>query len=113
MSAITKRVAVVADSHFHEASRFEECIRLHDWIVRDAIERECDLLVHSGDVFEKKSTPRERDEVADLLQDIATSMPVVLVRGLDHVDLVRGGEPLEQRQIAYLVVIAAHEHDRH
>lgn len=105
---VTKRIAVVADSHFHEASRFDECIRLHDWIARDAIERECDLLVHSGDVFEKKSTPRERDEVADLLQDIATSMPVVLVRG-NHDEI--GDLPLFERLSATHeidVVEAAH-----
>lgn len=75
------RLAVIADSHFDEGSRFEECIRIHDWIAEDIREREVDLVLHAGDVFERKSTPRERAAVASWLQRVAEHAPVVVVRG--------------------------------
>lgn len=75
------RVAVIADSHFDEASRFDECVRVHRWIADDLRERRVDLVLHSGDVFERKSTPRERAAVADWLRAVADVAPVVIVRG--------------------------------
>lgn len=76
-----KRIAIIADSHFDETSRFDECIRIHDWIADDIEHRGIDLVLHSGDVFERKSTPRERLAFASWLQDVAASAPVVIVRG--------------------------------
>lgn len=75
------RVVVVADSHFDEHSRFGECIRLHREIEAWVTEHKPDLLCHAGDVFEGTSTPREREMVAEWLQDVAQTCPVVLVRG--------------------------------
>lgn len=76
-----KRVAVVADSHWDEHSRFEECKRLHAWIFEDAEARGVDLTLHTGDVYERKSTPLEREAAADWFQHMATLGPVVVVRG--------------------------------
>ena len=76
-----KHVAVIADSHFDEHSRFEECIALHTWIAEDLKQREIDLIVHTGDLFERKSTPTERLAVATWLREIAEVAPVVIVRG--------------------------------
>jgi len=77
------RVALIGDSHFDEApgGRFAECMRLHDWIAEDLATRDVDLVVHSGDLFERRSTPRERAAAADWLRDVAEVAPVVLVRG--------------------------------
>lgn len=76
-----KRVAFIADSHFSERSRWEECTRLHQWIEGDIAERGVDLICHCGDVFDAKSTPQERLVVAEWFQDLATHAPVVVVRG--------------------------------
>lgn len=76
-----KRIAVIADSHFDEHSRFEECIRLHSWIEQDIAKRGVDLILHAGDVFERKSTPAERNAVATWLQSLARHAPVLIVRG--------------------------------
>jgi exonuclease SbcD len=76
-----KRIAVIGDSHFDEHSRFAECCRLHEWIERDIAARAVDLVVHTGDVFERKSTPTERNKVAEWLCDVAQTAPVVIVRG--------------------------------
>ena len=81
MTTITVRVAVVADSHFDESSRFEECVRLHDWMATDIAARGVDLVLHAGDVYERRSTPRERAAVADWLRRVADVAPVLLVRG--------------------------------
>ena len=84
---MTTKIAIVADSHYDEHSRLSECIRLHDWIERDASGRGCALLLHGGDLFERRSTPLERAVAADWLSDVAKSMPVVMVRGNhDHLD---------------------------
>lgn len=76
-----KRIAVIADSHFDQHSRFDECVRLHDWIVDDLAKRKIDLVVHTGDVFERKSTPEERLAVARWLAKVAALAPVVIIRG--------------------------------
>lgn len=75
------KIAIVADSHFDEHSRFQECVNLHAWIQGDAHNRGCAALLHAGDVFERRSTPRERAAVADWLRDCAITMDVVVVRG--------------------------------
>lgn len=75
------RVAVIADSHFDEGSRFEECVRLHEWIARDVASRGVDVIVHAGDIFERKSTPAERRAVAEWLGCCADIAPVLIVRG--------------------------------
>ncbi len=76
-------IALIGDSHFDESpgGRFDECVRIHEWIVEDLEQRDVDLIVHSGDVFERRSTPRERRAVADWLRTAAEIAPVVMVRG--------------------------------
>lgn len=75
------RIAIVADSHFDEHSRFQECIRLHTWIADDARARGVDVVLHAGDVFERKSTPAERNAFAAWVTLIASFAPIVIVRG--------------------------------
>lgn len=75
------RVAIIADSHFTERSRFAECIRIHEWIAETVAELDVHLVLHSGDVFDAKSTPTERRAVADWLTAVADVAPVVIVRG--------------------------------
>lgn len=79
----TYRAAVIADSHFFDApsGRFEECIRVHNWIAQDIAARNVDAILHSGDVFERKSSPNERVVVAHWLQELAEHAPVLVVRG--------------------------------
>lgn len=76
-----KRIALIGDSHFDASSRFDECVRVHDWIANDIATRGVDLVLHSGDVFERKSNPDERRAVADWLCKVTEHAPVVIVRG--------------------------------
>jgi len=75
------RIAVIADSHFSRDSRWEECVRIHDWIADDIARRGVDLVLHSGDVFERRSTPEERMAVAAWCQRVTERRPLVIVRG--------------------------------
>lgn len=76
-----RRVAVIADSHFDRHSRWEECVRVHDWIADDMARRKVDLILHAGDVTEGKTTPDERMAVARWLTRCAATAPMVIVRG--------------------------------
>ena len=76
-----KKIAIIADSHFDEHSRFDECVKVHSWIADDIAKRGVDLVLHAGDVFERRSTPRERQAVARFLASSAQVAPVVVVRG--------------------------------
>lgn len=75
------RVAIVSDSHWDTSSRWEECLRIHDWIAGDIMKRDAHLLLHAGDVFERKSNPQERLAVVDWLQKVSGHCPVVMVKG--------------------------------
>lgn len=75
------RVAIIGDSHFDQHNRFGECIRIHDWIADACAERRVDLVLHSGDIYERRSTPDERLAVASWLSRLAAFATVVLVRG--------------------------------
>lgn len=105
-------IACVSDSHFDHASRFEECVRLHDWIASDLERRHPDLICHAGDVFERKSTPEERLAVARWLRRLADIAPVLIVRGNHDVlgDLpifarLRGRHPVHVEEAASVHVI--------
>lgn len=76
-----KRVLFLADSHFSEQSRLEECVRLHDHIASEAEQLKVDLVCHGGDLLDHKSSIVERRAVADWLKRIAEIAPTVIVRG--------------------------------
>ena len=76
-----KRVLFLADSHFSETSRFEECIRLHNHIAKEAASIGVDLIAHGGDLLDHKSSILERQAVADWLRQVSETAPVVIARG--------------------------------
>lgn len=57
------KIAFFADSQVDERSRHVEHDRVCDFIVTDAEECDCSVLLHGGDVFERRSTVIERDSV--------------------------------------------------
>lgn len=75
------KIAIVADSHYCQDSRFEECVRVHNWIAEDIAQRGVDLLLHSGDMYERTSTPEERRAVASWAQKATATCPLVIVKG--------------------------------
>ncbi|KAK4045240.1 hypothetical protein OUZ56_032648 [Daphnia magna] len=76
----TTRIVFVGDSHFDERDRLDECATIHARIADFVKTNGVDAVVHTGDLFERKSTLAERLAVADWLSKI-TYVPVVLIRG--------------------------------
>lgn len=76
-----KNIAIVGDTHADEHSRFDEHNRIMGWIAQDAAARECSLMLHSGDVWERGSTVRERLAVADYVRAVAEHMAFAVVGG--------------------------------
>lgn len=69
------------DHHFDMHLRWAECLRVHAWIA-DLVEQERpDVFLSGGDVYERASTPIERDAVATWLTHIAEICPVVIAKG--------------------------------
>lgn len=75
------RLAHISDSHFNEHSRFKECCELHDIAVPLMKAEQVDLIIHTGDIYDRKSTPAERLAVCKWLVMAAEVAPVVICRG--------------------------------
>lgn len=78
---LTRTVAIVADQHLTEDVRWQENLRVHAWMAEDFDARNVDLVLCAGDVFDRRSTPAERYELAKWLGTVAAHRPVVIVRG--------------------------------
>jgi hypothetical protein len=75
------RVLVSGDHHFDETRRFDECLQVHQWMVDMARIHKVDAFLSGGDIYERASTPRERDAVSSWLVKMADVCPVVIARG--------------------------------
>ncbi len=75
------KVAVIADTHVDQQKRFEETKRLLAWQAADARARGCTSTLHCGDVYERKSTPLERECASGWCQAVTEYGPLVIVRG--------------------------------
>jgi DNA repair exonuclease SbcCD nuclease subunit len=78
---MTFKVAAIGDTHISLSSRWDEGSRILDAFVAEITERRVDLVIHTGDVFDKLSRPHERLRFARFVQDCAQVAPVVIVRG--------------------------------
>jgi len=86
------RIAHLGDNHFDETSRFQECRDVHSWIAREIECREVDLTVSSGDLFERRSTIRERIAAAEWISAVTEHAPLVLVRGNHDATTAEGSD---------------------
>lgn len=75
------KIVASGDHHFDESSRFSECIRVHDWIADYVHADRPDVFLSGGDIFERASTPLERQAVADWLIRVAEICPVIIAKG--------------------------------
>lgn len=91
------KILCTGDNHFDEHDpRWAECLRVHEWMVEAVYENNVDLFLCAGDVYERASTPLERQKVAEWITGIASRCPVVIVRG-NH-DAVRDLDLLSRLQ---------------
>lgn len=75
------RILSSADHHFDQHSRFDECIRIHEWMVNVAREERVDAFLSAGDLYERASTPQEREAASEWLRAMAEVCPVVIAKG--------------------------------
>lgn len=75
------RVAFVADNQVDEHSRLAEHDRVMDFVARHAFEAECDLMLHGGDLAERRTTVRERESIRRWIADVVETMDVVIAGG--------------------------------
>jgi DNA repair exonuclease SbcCD nuclease subunit len=78
---MTIRILATGDDHFDEHSRFDECIRVHAWMVELARDLKIDLFLDGGDICERASTPLERQAVAEWLTPMAEIAPGLIADG--------------------------------
>lgn len=106
------KIAIIADSHFDERSRFDECVRVHQWIAEDASNRGCSAWLHAGDVYNRKSSPVERKAVIEWVERMQQYVGSgAIVRGnhdspLDLWPLER----LETNDLQYTVTVVEYPH---
>lgn len=74
-------LAFVTDNHFDIDARFDETVRIHDWIAEDAARRGCTGTLLGGDMFERKSCAEERNAGARWLLRMVELGDVVAVDG--------------------------------
>lgn len=76
------QVVAAADHHFHAAGpRADECVRVHENIVEIVKRERPSVFVSAGDVYERASTPQDREQAAAFFAAIADICPVVVVQG--------------------------------
>lgn len=75
------KIAATADSQVDEHSRLEEHDRVMEFIARDAARRGCSLMLHAGDIYERRSTIRERQSVQAWARAVTKNMPLLVCGG--------------------------------
>lgn len=76
------RLLASGDHHFHQRSpRWNECLRIHEWIAERVEAEKPSVFCSAGDLYETNSTPKERAAVADWVLRIAEVCPFVICRG--------------------------------
>jgi DNA repair exonuclease SbcCD nuclease subunit len=75
------RFMASGDHHWDEGKRFEECKRVHAWIAAEVRKERPDVFLSGGDIYERASTPIEREAVANWIREVAEVCPVVIAKG--------------------------------
>lgn len=78
---MSARLAHLSDIHVDERGRLDDLREVLYAFLEDVATRGVDLIVLSGDLYERRSTPTERSFLAQFLQDASHIAPVVGVRG--------------------------------
>lgn len=75
------RILSSGDEHWCEHLRFAECIKVHDFMVETARTERADLYLCGGDVYDRLSTPTEREANSEFLLKMAELCPVLIAKG--------------------------------
>src|SRR5258706_8794364 len=75
------RLAHISDTHVCDRLRPQDLGHILKLFVMAAEKERVDVIVHAGDFFDRRSTPEERNHLADFLRSAAEVAPVFGVRG--------------------------------
>src|SRR5947207_9080036 len=78
------KIAGTGDLHLDENNRFDETVKVMDWLRRDIAEFKPSVILIGGDsapVSVRRMTPRERNKLAHWYQELAGYAPVVVIPG--------------------------------
>ncbi len=79
---MTRRIfALVGDTHADGTNRLDEHNEVMKWICWDAKGRGAQALFHTGDVYERTTSPVEREAVIDWVMLAGSLFPTVIVSG--------------------------------
>lgn len=75
--------AAIGDTHVDETTRFDECKEMLHETTNQAVAAGARCLVHTGDLYHRGSTPRERAAVAEWVMETSERIegPMLFVRG--------------------------------
>lgn len=75
------QIALISDQHFDRSSRWEEHLRIMEWIARDMAARRPSTILLGGDLFERRPTPEEMNAAVDWVRALANVADVVGIYG--------------------------------
>lgn len=76
-----RKIAFVADTHADGARKLDEHDRVMRWISWDAAQRGACAMIHTGDVYERSSSSKERESVIEWAMLTTEKMPLLIVGG--------------------------------
>lgn len=97
------KIMCAGDHHWDRTSRWEECLRIHQWMFERAVAERIDLFISAGDIYDRASTPEERLAVAEWAVQMAEQCPCLFVRG-NH-DTRRDLELLSRLESAHPITV--------
>lgn len=108
-----KRILCIADNHWGDGSRAEECSRIHEWIVEQAATVLPDLIVDAGDIYDGPASPANVESASAWLQKLARHAPVVVTSGnhdrylsIDHFRRLKAAHPIHAHERPGVVTVA-------
>lgn len=69
------------DHHFQDGPRWDECQRVHSHVAALVHDLKPNAFLSAGDIYDRASTPTERQSVAAWLQTITDVCPVIIAKG--------------------------------
>lgn len=80
------RIACIGDSHLSERNRLDDNLAVHRAFLGQARAADVQLICHGGDFFDAKSSPAERNALAEFLLEASEIAPVFGVKGNHDVE---------------------------
>jgi exonuclease SbcD len=101
----------IADTHIKLGARWDECRRVLEHFAGRVEDEKPDVIIHAGDVFDARSTPKEMEYAEQWFQRLADTSPVVVVGG-NHDDYteLRGLRRLSSKHLIQVITTPSAMH---